>query len=155
MELGYYRAPPNHTLFYNPRLLVDQSADLMSSMDKVIIRELTLLASIGVYDWEHQIQQKLVIDLEMGWDNRPAAASDDIALALDYASVSQAVGELVQGQHHKLVETLAEKIAAMLLNDFSTPWVKVSLKKPGAVPNAATVGVEIERSAAELLQAGR
>ncbi|MDO6685255.1 MULTISPECIES: dihydroneopterin aldolase [unclassified Agarivorans] len=118
-------------------------------MDKVFIKDLTVLATIGAYEWEKQIKQKLLIDLEMAWDNRPAAMSDDLSLALDYASVSQAVSDLVTQQPHELVETVAEKVAALILNKFSVPWVKVTINKPGAVPFASNVGVQIERSQAD------
>jgi dihydroneopterin aldolase len=116
-------------------------------MDKVFIRGLTLLATIGVYEWEKPIKQRLVLDLTMGWDNRPAAASDNIHLALDYASVSEAVEALVCGEPHELVETVAEKVAALILENFKAPWVQVRVSKPGAVAAADCVGVEIERRA--------
>ncbi|MGY5450580.1 dihydroneopterin aldolase [Agarivorans sp. MS3-6] len=118
-------------------------------MDKVFIKELTVLATIGAYEWEKQIKQKLVIDLEMAWDNRPSALTDDLSLALDYAAVSQAVSDLVTGQAHELVETVAEKVAALVLTQFSVPWLKVTINKPGAVPFATSVGVQIERSQAD------
>lgn len=118
-------------------------------MDKVFIKELTVLATIGAYEWEKEIKQKLLIDLEMAWDNRPAGLSDELSLALDYASVSQAVSDLVSQQPHELVETVAEKVAALILTQFAVPWVKVTINKPGAVPFAANVGVQIERSQAE------
>ncbi|WP_432454529.1 MULTISPECIES: dihydroneopterin aldolase [unclassified Agarivorans] len=115
-------------------------------MDKVFIKQLTVLATIGAYEWEKQIKQKLLIDLEMAWDNRPAAAGDDLSLALDYASVSQAVSNLVGGEAHELVETVAEKVADLLIQQYAVPWLKVTINKPGAVPFASSVGVQIERS---------
>lgn len=117
-------------------------------MDKVFVRGLSLLATIGAYEWEKSIKQRLVVDLTMGWDNRAPAQNDDLAKALDYAAVSQAVEALVCGQPHELVETVAEKIAALLLSEFKVPWVRVRVSKPGAVAAAESVGVEIERRAA-------
>ncbi|WP_028116043.1 dihydroneopterin aldolase [Ferrimonas senticii] len=114
--------------------------------DSVFIQGLECHAVIGVFDWEKQIRQKLLIDLTIGWDNRPAAASDDYQYALCYDTVSKAVTALVQDTPHELVETVAEKTAALILTQFNAPWVQVRVNKPGAVANAATVGVEIRRS---------
>ncbi|EOD54589.1 dihydroneopterin aldolase [Aeromonas molluscorum] len=114
-------------------------------MDKVFIRGLEVLSTIGVYEWEKGIRQKLRFDLEMGFDNRPAAAGDDIMLALDYATLSQKVSEYASSKVVELVETMAEQVAHLILTDFRVQWVKVTLTKPGAVPNAAGVGVEILR----------
>ncbi|MGB6190541.1 MAG: dihydroneopterin aldolase [Aeromonas molluscorum] len=114
-------------------------------MDKVFIRGLEVLSTIGVYEWEKGIRQKLRFDLEMGFDNRPAAAGDDIMLALDYATLSQKVSEYASSKVVELVETMAEQVAHLILTDFRVQWVKVTLTKPSAVPNAAGVGVEILR----------
>jgi len=113
--------------------------------DTVFIEGLSFLASIGVFDWEKQFEQKLVLDIELSTDTRPAAASDDLKLALNYAAVSELVINLAQSQHHDLIETLAEKIAARLLQEFNTQQVSLTLRKPSAVPSAASVGVKITR----------
>lgn len=113
--------------------------------DTVFIKDLDCQAVIGVFEWEKQIRQQLLLDLTIGWDNRPAAASDDYQHALCYDTVAKAVTALVQDQPHELVETVAEKVADLILGTFSAPWVRVRVSKPGAVKNAATVGVEIER----------
>ncbi len=117
-------------------------------MDKVFIAGLEVICTIGAYDWEKGISQKLVLDLEMDFDNRPAAASDDLTLALDYARVSQQVTALVQAAPTELVETVAERVAALILREFAVPRVRVRVTKPGAVPAArGGVGVEIVREA--------
>ncbi|RKF18436.1 dihydroneopterin aldolase [Alginatibacterium sediminis] len=115
-------------------------------MDKVFIDELSLLANIGAYDWEKGIQQKLVISLEMTWDNRAAGNSDNLEFALDYAQVSQKVTALVASKHFELIEAVAEEIAALVLSEFKAPSVKVRVNKPGAVAAASNVAVMIERS---------
>ncbi|GLR63024.1 dihydroneopterin aldolase [Marinospirillum insulare] len=117
--------------------------------DTVFIEGLSFLASIGVFDWEKQFEQKLVLDLELSTDTRPAAASDDLNLALNYAAVSELVINLAQSQHHDLIETLAEKIASQLLHNFNTQQVSLTLRKPSAVPAAASVGVKITRQRQE------
>ena len=114
-------------------------------MDIVFIRELRADAIIGVYDWERSIRQTLVLDLEMAWDNRPAAAGDAIDSALDYATVSSRVIEHIELSSHQLLETLAEELAALVLAEFGVPWLRLRLCKPGAVQQARDVGVLIER----------
>ncbi|MCV9878509.1 bifunctional dihydroneopterin aldolase/7,8-dihydroneopterin epimerase [Brenneria izbisi] len=114
-------------------------------MDIVFIEELTVITTIGVYDWEQTIQQKLVFDIEMGWDNRRAAASDEVSDCLSYADVSDAVIEHVAGQRFALVERVAEEVAQLLMRRFSIPWVRIKVSKPGAVAQARQVGVIIER----------
>lgn len=114
-------------------------------MDIVFIEQLTVMAVIGVYDWEQQRLQKLVFDLEMGWDNRPAARSDDVADCLSYTDVTEAVLSLVSGKRFALVERVAEETAERLMNQFKLPWIRIKIGKPGAVPQVANVGVVIER----------
>ncbi|RLM24227.1 dihydroneopterin aldolase [Brenneria alni] len=114
-------------------------------MDIVFIEELTVITTIGVYDWEQTIGQKLVLDIEMGWDNRQAAASDDVNDCLSYADVSNAVITLVTGQRFALVERVAEEVAQMLMQRFAIPWLRIRVSKPGAVAQARQVGVVIER----------
>ncbi|MEQ9721000.1 bifunctional dihydroneopterin aldolase/7,8-dihydroneopterin epimerase [Yersinia alsatica] len=114
-------------------------------MDIVFIEELSVITTIGVYDWEQTIQQKLVFDIEMGWDNRKAAASDDVNDCLSYADISDAVIKHVESQRFALVERVAEEIAELLLQRFNSPWVRIKVSKPGAVAQARNVGVVIER----------
>jgi FolB domain-containing protein len=115
-------------------------------MDKVFIEGLEIEALIGIYDWERRIRQPLVFDLEMAFDNRVPAASDDIADTLDYKAVSKRLIEFVQASDFGLVETLAEHCAAVVLDEFGVSHVRLKLGKPGAVRGAKTVGVVIERS---------
>ncbi|ASU21470.1 MULTISPECIES: bifunctional dihydroneopterin aldolase/7,8-dihydroneopterin epimerase [Vibrio] len=114
-------------------------------MDKVFIEQLTVITTIGVYDWEQEIKQKLVLDIEMAHDNQPAAKSDDVSDALDYAQVSQAVIAHIENGRFLLVERVAEEVAELIMQRFSVPWVKIRLAKPGAVAQASSVGVIIER----------
>ncbi len=114
-------------------------------MDIVFIEELSVITTIGVYDWEQTIQQKLVFDIEMGWDNRKAAASDDVNDCLSYADISDAVIKHVEMQRFALVERVAEEIADLLLQRFNSPWARIKVSKPGAVAQARNVGVVIER----------
>lgn len=114
-------------------------------MDIVFIEQLSVITTVGVYDWEQRIQQKLVFDIEMGWDNRPAAISDDVNDCLSYADVSEAIIQHVTSRRFALVERVAEEVSEILLQRFNSPWVRIKVSKPGAVAQAGSVGVIIER----------
>ncbi|MDK9753939.1 bifunctional dihydroneopterin aldolase/7,8-dihydroneopterin epimerase [Vibrio sp. D173a] len=118
------------------------------ALDKVFIEQLEVITTIGVYDWEQQIKQKLVLDIEMAHDNKPAGESDDVQDALDYSQVSEAVLNHIENGRFLLVERVAEEVAELIMQRFSVPWVKIRLAKPGAVPQARAVGVVIERGQA-------
>ena len=113
--------------------------------DTVLIEGLAVEAVIGVYDWEREILQQLRVDLEMAWDNRPAAASDDVRQALDYAAVSDRVQAFFGHCQPALLEAAAEKLAEELMAAFAIPALRLTLWKPGAVPAARQVGVRIQR----------
>ncbi|VYT65691.1 bifunctional dihydroneopterin aldolase/7,8-dihydroneopterin epimerase [Metakosakonia massiliensis] len=114
-------------------------------MDIVFIEQLSVITTIGVYDWEQTIEQKLIFDIEMAWDNRLAAKSDDVNDCLSYADIAETVVKHVEGGRFALVERVAEEVADLLLSRFNSPWVRIKLSKPGAVARAANVGVIIER----------
>ncbi|HEY6131507.1 MAG TPA: dihydroneopterin aldolase [Halioglobus sp.] len=113
-------------------------------MNIVYIRGLRAQAVIGVYEWERNLRQSLVLDLEMASDTARAAASDEIADALDYAAVASSVVALVEGSEYQLLETLGEAVVQMIVRDFGAPWLRLRLSKPGAVAEAEDVGVIIE-----------
>ncbi|MDN5782369.1 MAG: dihydroneopterin aldolase [Luteimonas sp.] len=119
-------------------------------MDTVFIEALEIDALIGIYDWERRIRQPLLFDIEMDFDNRVPAASDDIADTLNYKAVSKRVIEYVSQSGFGLVETLAERVAKIILDEFGVQRVRLKLSKPGAVRGARSVGVVIERTAATL-----
>ena len=116
--------------------------------DHVFIEGLEIEALIGIYDWERRIRQTLVFDIEMAFDNRVPAATDDIALTLNYKDVSKRLVEYVGQSGFGLVETLAERCAAIILDEFGVARVRLKLSKPGAVRGARAVGVVIARSRA-------
>ena len=114
-------------------------------MDKIFLKELTTETVIGIFDWERRIRQTVVIDLDMGADIRKAASSDHIDDTLDYKSVAKHIIAFVEAAEFQLVETLAERIAGIILEEFPVPWVRVRINKQGAVRGARDVGVIIER----------
>lgn len=119
-------------------------------MDTIFIHALKTEAIIGIFDWERQVRQTVIIDLEMGADNHKSALSDSIDDTLNYKRVAKRVlGFIEQSQFH-LVETLAEHIAMLILEEFAVPRVKLTLSKPGAIRSSRDVGVAIERDREDL-----
>ena len=114
-------------------------------MDRVFIEELTVFAQIGVYDWEQQIKQKLVFDLEMAWDCKQAAETDDVASCLNYAEVSQVIIDYVESKPFLLIERVAYEVADLLESHYQLQGLKIKLSKPKAVAQARNVGVLIIR----------
>ena len=114
-------------------------------MDIVFLRDLRIDTVIGIYDWEREIRQVVSIDLEMAADNRKAAATESIDDALNYKAVAKRLIQFAEDSEFQLVETLAERITGIILDEFNVPWVKLRLNKQGAVRGARDVGVIIER----------
>lgn len=114
-------------------------------MDIVFINDLRIETIIGIYDWERRVKQTISLDLEMATDIRPAAATDAIEDTLNYKAVAKRLIAFVGGSQYQLVETLAEKIAGIVLTEFGVAWLKLTVHKPGAVRGSRDVGVIIER----------
>lgn len=114
-------------------------------MDKIFLRQLEVETIIGIWDWEREVKQRVSVDLEMATDIRKAAASDSIADTLNYKNVAKRLIAFVGDSRFQLVETLAERIAEIVVTEFDVPWVKVSVNKPGAIRGSKDVGITIER----------
>ena len=114
-------------------------------MDKIFLEELRIDTIIGIWEWERRIRQTVVIDLEMSADIARAAATDDVADTLNYKSVAKRLQQFIGESSFQLVETLAERIAAIVRDEFDVAWVKVTVHKPGAIRGSRDVGVIIER----------
>ena len=124
------------------------------SGDRIFLRGLTVECIIGFIEWERRIKQSVVIDLELPVDCRRAAQTDEVADTLDYKQVAKRVIAFVADSQFKLVETLAHRIALLILEEFGLSWVRVSVNKPGAIRHSRDVGVIIERTRADLPQPG-
>ena len=116
-------------------------------MDIIFLRDLRVDAVIGIWEWERKIRQTISIDLEMAADIRKAAASDTVEDTLNYKSVAKRLQAFVAESSFQLVETLAENIARIVIEEFDVPWVRVRVNKPGAIRGAKDVGILIERGA--------
>ena len=114
-------------------------------MDKIFLSELKVDTIIGIWEWERRIRQTVVIDLEMSADIARAAASDEVADTLNYNLVAKRIQGFVADSSFQLVETLAERIAGIIRDEFDVAWVKVRVNKPGAIRGSKAVGVLIER----------
>lgn len=115
-------------------------------MDKIFLTNLDIETIIGIYDWERKTLQTLSFDLEMDWDIRQAAKSDDIVDTLDYGSVANTVVAFVSTSRYQLIETLAEDLAALLLSSFPIPKLKLTLSKPVELHGQNIAKIVIERS---------
>jgi dihydroneopterin aldolase len=118
--------------------------------DRIFLHGLTVECIIGFIDWERRVRQTVVVDLEMPVDCTRAAASDDVADTLDYKKVAKRALEFIGASEFRLVETLAHRLALVILAEFGVEWVRISLNKPGAIRNSRDVGVLIERTRADL-----
>jgi len=114
-------------------------------MDTIFISELRLDALIGIYAWEHEVPQTLQFDVELAVDASRSAQSGRIGDTVDYANVVKRITETATARHYTLLEKLAEEIAAMILREFQTPWVRVSIGKIAPLRNVKKLGVVIER----------
>jgi len=114
-------------------------------MDIIYLKELKIDTVIGVFDWERQIKQTVVLDLEMATDIHKAASTDNIDDTLNYKAIAKRLIDFVSLSEFQLIETLAEQIVKIILTEFSVLWVRLQLSKPGAVRGARDVGVIIER----------
>jgi len=114
-------------------------------MDSILIRDLRVDVLIGIHRRERHVAQVVSIDLDIGLPGEAVFASDRVADTIDYEQVALGIKALAASGHFKLVETFAERIARLLINDFKAPWVRVSAAKIGILPNAKFVGVSIER----------
>jgi 7,8-dihydroneopterin aldolase/epimerase/oxygenase len=121
-----------------------------SSPDRIFLHGLAAECVIGFIDWERRVKQTVVMDIELPVDCRRAALADAVVATLDYKKVAKRVLAFVSASEYHLVETLAHRLALVILEEFGVEWVRVTLNKPGAIRNSRDVGVVIERSRADL-----
>ena len=134
--------PKTHTL--------PSSASTPDKGDRIFLHGLAVECIIGFIEWERRIKQTVVIDIELPVDCRRAAQSDDVADTLDYKKVAKRVIAFVETSEFKLVETLAQRLATLVIGEFGLEWVRLSINKPGAIRGSRDVGVTIERTRADV-----
>ena len=122
----------------------------LPAADTIFLHDLRINAVVGIWEWERKIRQIVSIDLEMGADIRKAASTDTIEDTLDYKQIAKRVQQFVEDSSFRLVETLAENIASIVLREFDVPWIVVRVNKPGAIRGSRDVGVLIRRERADI-----
>jgi len=122
----------------------------MPHSDRIFLRGLEVECIIGFIEWERRIKQTVVVDLELPVDCRRASQTDEVADTLDYKKVAKRVIAFVETSEFKLVETLAQRLALVVLGEFDLEWVRLSINKPGAIRGSRDVGVSIERTRADV-----
>jgi len=118
---------------------------LVRQCDRILIEGLEVRTVIGIYDWERELRQTVRLDLEMAWNIKKAAETDNIEDALNYKAVAKRLIAFVEGSSFGLIEALAEECARIVLTEFATPWLRLKMSKPGAVRGSENVAVIIER----------
>jgi 7,8-dihydroneopterin aldolase/epimerase/oxygenase len=118
--------------------------------DRIFLRGLAVECIIGFIDWERRVKQTVVIDLEIPVDCRKAAQTDEVANTVDYKAVAKRVIAFVEASEFRLVETLGHRLCMLIIEEFSLPWVRLSLNKPGAIRGSRDVGIVLERTRADL-----
>jgi len=125
--------------------LTPEAGERARSPRVVFLREMEILASVGVSEHEKRYEQLILVSVELAVTDTYDGVSDRLADVLDYSKVVNAIAELVQREHVHLIETLAERIAALCLADARVEMVKVRIEKPEALPGCRSVGIAIER----------
>ena len=125
--------------------IVPRVAAIREPMDVIFISQLRVETVIGIYDWEREIKQRLVIDLEMAGDCETAAATDALESTVDYKAVCKRIIRFAQESEFQLVESFAHRLAELTMSEFSIPWLRLRVDKVGALRGAQGVGVVIER----------
>jgi dihydroneopterin aldolase len=123
-------------------------------MDTIFLKDLRVKTIVGIWEWERRMPQVVSIDLEMATDVGRAAQADRIDDTLDYKAVTKRVVKFVAESRFQLVETLAERVAELIIREFAVPWVKVAVHKPFAIRGSRDVGVCIERGDRNAPRAG-
>jgi 7,8-dihydroneopterin aldolase/epimerase/oxygenase len=118
--------------------------------DRIFLRELAVECIIGFLEWERMVKQTVYLDIEVPIDCRRAAVDDDVTQTLDYKRLSKVVIAFIAASECKLVETLADRTARLILKEFDIPWVRLTINKRGAIRASRDVGVSIERTRADL-----
>jgi dihydroneopterin aldolase len=124
-------------------------------LDTVIVEGLELSIIIGVYEWEHVAPRPIFVDFELDMDLRPAAASDHVRDAVDYAAVCATIKTVAGAERLNLIETLAERIGRALFAEFPIHAVRIRISKPGAVDGTRDIAVKIERRREDYAVCGR
>ncbi|WED43491.1 dihydroneopterin aldolase [Legionella cardiaca] len=112
-------------------------------MDILQIKGLSVLTRIGVYTWEQQISQRLLIDISI--PGNFSACNDDLSNTIDYSKLCQQVTTYVETNAFQLIETVANNVATLIKNEFNVSELTISVSKPHAIKNASDIRVTVTR----------
>lgn len=114
-------------------------------MDVIFLSEFRAETIIGIYPWEREVAQTIQLDLEIGLPHSHAGTSDDVADTIDYGKVVERIRQVLAEKHFSLVEALAEHIAQLVMAEFGSPWIRISISKLGLIRGVKRLGITIER----------
>ena len=114
-------------------------------MDIIFLHGIEANCVVGVWEWEKQITQKIIVDIDVSADIAASAASDELQDTLNYKAVAESVINMLEKSRFQLIETMVEEVAQLVMKEFSVPWIKVRINKGGAVKHVRNVGVQVER----------
>ena len=114
-------------------------------MDIIFLHGIEANCVVGVWEWEKQITQKIIVDIDVSADIAASAASDELKDTLNYKALAESVISMLEASRFQLIETMAEEVAQLVMNEFSVSWTKVRINKGGAVKHVYNVGVQVER----------
>ncbi len=113
---------------------------------RVFVRDLEIMASVGIFEVEKRYEQRIVVSIDLEVEDTYDGVSEQIADVLDYGRVVSDVEQICQSGHFKLIETLAERIAAQCLSDARVMAATIRIEKPDIIPGCRVVGIEIKRN---------
>jgi dihydroneopterin aldolase len=114
-------------------------------MDIIFLQEVKIETRLGVPDWERMVPQTIILDLEIAMPHSRSCLSDAIEDTIDYGHVVARLRETLGATSFRLVEALAEHVCQLIITEYSAPWVKVRVAKPGILPGVKQLGIMIER----------
>jgi 7,8-dihydroneopterin aldolase/epimerase/oxygenase len=120
-------------------------ANAKAGLRHVFVRDLEVMATLGIYEVEKLAPQRVIVSIDLSVLEGKGAVADDISNVVSYEIVVKKVEAIIALGHVNLVETLAELIATSCLKDKRVVAARVRIEKPDIIPNARSVGIEIER----------
>ncbi len=114
-------------------------------MDIIFLESVKVKTHLGVPEWERQIAQTIILDIEISYDFKKACETDAIEHTIDYAVVVESIRARLTEKSFRLVEALAEDICQLILKEFDAKRVKLRVAKPNVLPDLAALGVQITR----------
>ena len=147
LSVNLFYKPPLESLVFSPTInLPIPRRGHLRTQDYIVLTGLKISCIIGIFDWERKQKQNVLIDLKIPCDVRKASQRDNIIDAVDYKKIAKITISFVENSDFQLVETMAEKLADLLLKTFQLSEIELSVSKPAAIRGSQNVGVKIHRT---------